>query len=64
METDGATGQLVLEVVDQRQLDIAAIHRSERRVIQPPTSATALGDALLREIAERGGVRRYPPHAP
>jgi hypothetical protein len=28
METDGATGQLVLEVVDQRQLDIAAIHRA------------------------------------
>ena len=31
--------------------------------MQPPINADALDDTLLREIAERGGVRRYPPNA-
>ena len=31
--------------------------------MQPPTSASGLDDRLIREIAERGGVRRYPPNA-
>lgn len=34
-----------------------------QRVIQPSTSASGLDDRLIREIAERGGVRRYPPNA-
>jgi len=31
--------------------------------MQPSTSASGLDDRLIREIAERGGVRRYPPNA-
>jgi len=31
--------------------------------MQPPTSASGLDDRLIREIADRGGVRRYPPNA-